>query len=146
MRIDLDDHESIEPSMAPLLDCIFLLLIFFLVATSFQQQQQEENPELQQLAIQLPDSAASLSAVSDTPEPLVIAIDYKGKLYMNNKRLSVTELHQMLKKQAATNPDRAIRIDGDRNTPLQHIVHLMDLCEFEGLTHIALRAASRAEY
>ena len=76
MRINLDDDESIEPSMAPLLDCIFLLLIFFLVATSFQQQKIEENPELQQLSIQLPDSAAAMSVAAGLPEPLVIAIDY----------------------------------------------------------------------
>ena len=146
MRINLDDDENMEPSMAPLLDCIFLLLIFFLVATSFQQQKIEENPELQHLSIKLPDSAAAMSVADGLPEPLVIAIDYKGHLYMNHNRLSVTELHQVLKEQAAANPDRRIRIDGDRNTPLQHIVHLMDLCEFEGLTNIGLRAASRAEY
>lgn len=146
MRINLNDEENVEVGMAPLLDCIFLLLIFFLVATSFQQQKIEESPEIQQLSIQLPDSAAAMSPNAESTEPLIIAIDHKGNLYMNHSRLSVNALHQVLKEQAAINPNRRIRIDGDRNTPLQHIVHLMDLCEFEGLTNIGLRAASRARY
>ena len=144
MRINLDDQENIEPSMAPLLDCIFLLLIFFLVATSFERQKNEEQ-EVQQIEIQLPDSAAALSA-TNAQDALVITIDYRGRLYFDNKRLNTTELHDLLKKQAAANPNRRIRIDGDRNTPLQHIVHLMDLCEFEGLTNVALRASSNARY
>lgn len=144
MRINLDDQENIEPSMAPLLDCIFLLLIFFLVATSFEKQKYEEQ-EVQQIQIQLPDSAAALAA-TNAQEALVITIDRNGRLYMDDNRLNTAELHELLKKQAAVDPNRRIRIDGDRNTPLQHVVHLMDLCEFEGLTNVALRASSNAHY
>jgi biopolymer transport protein ExbD len=31
-----------------------------------------------------------------------------------------------------------VRIDGDRRTPYQHIVHVLDLCQFEGLTQVSM--------
>lgn len=144
MRINLDDQESIEPNMAPLLDCIFLLLIFFLVATSFEQQKRDK--EIKELDFTLPSSAAAIEGAHNPDQMTVITIDRKGRLMLNNHRISTNELHAALKQLAATNPQTAIRIDGDRDTPLQHVVHLLDLCEFEGLNNIAVRAASDAEY
>lgn len=147
MRINLDDNESIEPNMSPLLDCIFLLLIFFLVATSFEKQKNDEKQKIKELFIQLPESAAALSNTAQAnQQPLVITINSRGKISFNDSSVSTNELHELLKNQAAKNPNRRIRIDGDRNTPLQHIVHLLDLCEFEGLNNIGIRAASSVEY
>ncbi|MGL1959070.1 MAG: biopolymer transporter ExbD [Colwellia sp.] len=149
MRINLDDNESIEPNMSPLLDCIFLLLIFFLVATSFEKQKNDEKQKITELIIQLPESATALSNAPQqqlSQQPLVITINHRGKILFNHSSISTNELHQLLKEQAVKDPNRRIRIDGDRNTPLQHIVHLLDLCEFEGLNNIGIRAASSVEY
>jgi biopolymer transport protein ExbD len=33
-----------------------------------------------------------------------------------------------------------VRIEGDGNAAYQSIVHVLDLCQFEGLTNIAMRA------
>jgi biopolymer transport protein ExbD len=47
-------------------------------------------------------------------------------------------LHGALKKEAAKNPQRPIRIDGDQLAKYQDIVHVLDLCQFEGFTQIAM--------
>ena len=144
MRINLDEAEQVEPSMAPLLDCIFLLLIFFLVATTFDKQKPENKVE--QLKITLPNSAAALADSTESLAELVIAVNRHGQFMVNNARVNVEQLHNVIKQQAANNPGIRVRIDGDRDTPLQHIVHLLDLCEFEGLNNIGVRAASNADY
>lgn len=141
MRINLGETENVEPNMAPMLDCIFLLLIFFLVATSFNKDE-NQTEEVQQLNIMLPDSAAAFKMGIDVEQPLVIGVNRKGQFFLNNKRVPVKKLHQVLKNQAAENPDKRIRIDGDKGTPLQHVVHLMDLCEFEGLNNIGIRTSA----
>jgi len=41
--------------------------------------------------------------------------------------------------EAARDPNRAVRIDGDTLVPYPDVVHLLDLCQFEGLTRVALR-------
>jgi biopolymer transport protein ExbD len=50
----------------------------------------------------------------------------------------VQGLHDVLKREAARDPQRRIRIDGDEQVPYQEIVHVLDLCQFEGFTNIAL--------
>lgn len=137
MRIQLGEQENLEPNLAPLLDCIFLLLIFFLVATTFEKQ--NENEQIEQLNIALPDSSAALTPIALETSPLVLGVDRRGRFYLAGHRISVGDLHQTLKQQAEKDPSRRIRIDGDKETPFQHIVHLLDLCEFEGLNNIGVR-------
>ena len=139
MRVNLGDKENIEPNLAPLLDCIFLLLIFFLVATTFDKKEQQQD-EVQQLNISLPESKAALSPLTVLSDPFVLGVDRHGKYYLAGKRVDVKQLHQAIKQQAQANPQRQVRIDGDKNTPLQYLVYLLDLCEFEGLTNIGVRA------
>jgi biopolymer transport protein ExbD len=70
--------------------------------------------------------------------PLVLAVDSRGKVYVGGERVTVQGLHDVLKREAARDPQRRIRIDGDEQVPYQHIVHVLDLCQFEGFTNIAL--------
>ncbi len=42
------------------------------------------------------------------------------------------------KQEAFSNPGRPIRIDGDEMARYQDIVHVLDLCQFEGFTRISM--------
>ena len=134
MRIYLGDEEPVEIGLAPLIDCVFLLLIFFLVATTFEKQQKEQ----QQLPIELPDSSASLSGGGAVSSNLVIGVDQRGNFHLGDQRLSVEDLYDRLEQVANDRPEQQIVIEGDRNTAYQHIVHLLDICQFVGLNHIRL--------
>ena len=61
-----------------------------------------------------------------------------GRVEVVSDRVSVQGLHDVLKREAARDPQRRIRIDGDEQVPYQEIVHVLDLCQFEGFTNIAL--------
>jgi len=141
MRIRDDDDESEVPevNMAPLIDCIFLLLIFFLL-TSTIQKNTDEKKEIQQLAFMLPESAAAADAPGE-PETLVIGVDDAGRAYVNGTRVSLEKLHRALREAAARRPK--VRIEGDERAAFEHIVHVIDLCEFEGLRDIAVRTRDK---
>lgn len=134
MRIYLGDEESVEIGLAPLIDCVFLLLIFFLVSTSFERQDREE----QELPIELPDSSASLSGGAAVSSDLVITVDRRGDFYVKDQRLAVEDLYDRLRHLANDNPKHKIVIEGDRRTAYQHIVHLLDICQFVGLNNVRL--------
>jgi len=137
MRIrDEEDDEAPEVSMAPLIDCIFLLLIFFLLTSSLQKTEDDREKAVQQLLIDLPEAAAAATAPAQG-EPLVIGVDQKGKFYVGNQRVGVEELHQVLRQAASKHPK--IRIEGDRQAAFEHVAHVIDLCQFEGLHDIAVR-------
>lgn len=135
MRIDLGHEEAPEIGLIALIDCIFFLLMFFMVATSFRQDE-VPKPE-KELPVLLPAAQASLEAPGANA-PLVLAIDRQGRVYVDGSRVTVQGLHDVLKREAARNAQRPVRIDGDEQTPYQHIVHVLDLCQFEGFTRISL--------
>jgi biopolymer transport protein ExbD len=139
MRIDLgQENDEPEIGLIALIDCIFFLLMFFMVATSFKQQVGQK--EARELPIVLPSSDASLRlAEATTAEPLVVGVDAQGQFYVGAQRLSVQQLHERLRAEARAAPHRPVRIEGDRRTSYQHIVHVLDLCAFEGLKQVSLR-------
>jgi biopolymer transport protein ExbD len=138
MRIDLGDDDPPDISLIALIDCIFFLLMFFMVATSFKHQ--DESQPLKDLPINLPKSAVSLDQATALPGVIVLGVDAKGGVYWDRQRVSLTDLRARLHDAAQRNPRQGVRIDGDALAPYQDVLHLIDLCQFEGLTQIAMRA------
>jgi biopolymer transport protein ExbD len=140
MRIDLGHDRDQEPeiSLIALIDCIFFLLMFFMVATSFKHQ--AEGRPLKELPITLPTSAVSLDRATASPEVVAIGVDAKGGVYWGSERVTPVELRRRLHEVAQRHPDQPVRIDGDVQAPYQEVIHLLDLCQFEGLTRISMRA------
>ena len=136
MRIDLGDDEQPEIGLIALIDCIFFLLMYFMVATSFRHPE-AKKPE-KELPIVLPTAQVSLDRATTAPAPLVIGVDAGGTAYIEGKEVSTQELHDLLKREAARDPARPIRIDGDQSTRYQDIVHVLELCQFEGFTKVAM--------
>ncbi len=132
MRIDLSDGDPMEVQMAPLIDCVFLLLIFFLVATTLKKIDRE-------LPLELPESAAAVAAPR-TADQLVISLDAGGRVYLDGSPATTGMLHDRLREVAAEDPSRKIRIEGDRAAPFEGLVEVLDLCNFEGLSNVRIRA------
>ncbi|MRW92045.1 biopolymer transporter ExbD [Duganella sp. FT80W] len=140
MRINLGEDEQPEIGLIALIDCIFFLLMFFMVATSFKQPTNlKKQPEL---PVTLPVSQVSLEPGESGPPPLVIGVDQDGKMFLDGAPVSTQILHGRLKQEAAANPGRRIRIDGDQLAKYQDIVHVLDLCQFERLTNISMHTRS----
>lgn len=136
MRINLGDDEQPEIGLIALIDCIFFLLMFFMVATSFRQQVGEKPQK--ELPVILPAAQMSLDRAVSSASPLTIGVDKQGKLYVDGSKVTVQGLHERLQQEAASNPGRPIRIDGDEMARYQDIVHVLDLCQFEGFTKISM--------
>ena len=138
MRIDLGDDEQPEIGLIALIDCIFFLLMFFMVATTFKQKETQHKDKA--IPITLPRSSATLDLADAAPDPLVIRVDRAGEVAIGEDKLSIEALHTRLSEEAHAHPGRPVRIEGDGNAAYQSIVHVLDLCQFEGLTNIAMRA------
>jgi len=136
MRINLGEDEQPEIGLIALIDCIFFLLMFFMVATSFKQQTEIEKRK--ELPVTLPSASASLISASASVAPLIIGVDKAGKFYLDGEVIGTQALHDRLRTEAARDATRNVRIDGDRFAAYQHIVHLLDLCQLAGITHISM--------
>ncbi|RZT05716.1 biopolymer transport protein ExbD [Duganella sp. CF402] len=140
MRIKSGEEEQPEIGLIALIDCIFFLLMFFMVATSFKQPAPLKKQA--ELPVSLPLSQLSLEPNEAGPAPLVIGVDRDGQLFLDGAPVSTQVLHGRLKLEAAADPGRRVRIDGDQSAKYQDIVHVLDLCQFERLTNIAMHTRS----
>jgi biopolymer transport protein ExbD len=139
MRVKRPDEEPFEIMLIPMIDCMLVIIIFFLVATTLKHRQEKELP------LELPKSAAALQ-VEQPPNLFVISVDKKGSIYLKAKerpeRVNYEQLHARVREAAAANPNQHVRIDGDRDARFEDIVHIVDLCQFEGLHNVGLHTKS----
>lgn len=123
-------EEEMEINLIPMIDIMLILLIFFMVATTIKHAEKA-------LPIELPSSAAAVDLkVQD--KLLVIGIDAAGTKYIGSERVTTDALHQRLRNAAAVDATQAIRVDADRQTPYEHLIEVVELCQFEGLRNVKL--------
>jgi biopolymer transport protein ExbD len=126
-----DDEDDVAVQMTPLIDCVFLLLVFFLVAATLKKPHKE-------LELQLPHSAAA-SVVASRYDTLIIEMDRKGDFYIDHEPMTKQLLNERLHVLAAETPERRVRIDADREAPVQFLVRLLDHLQFVGLDNVGVR-------
>jgi len=123
-------HQTPLP-VVPLIDCFVLLLVFFLTCASVTKPHKE-------VGIILPQSAAAADTVTKHTT-LVIEIAADGSLIYEQDLITPQLLQKKLREAAALDKERRIRIDGDRRVAFQYIVHVLDICQFEGLNNVGIR-------
>lgn len=128
MQIDLQEDESIEVQMAPLIDCVFLLLIFFLVATTLKKIERE-------LPLELPEAELAAREVQQS-DILTVSVDREGNLYLGADPATSGMVFDRFKAAAAEDPDQVVRINADRLSPWESILQVLELAKFEGLTNV----------
>jgi biopolymer transport protein ExbD len=142
MRVKKPEEEPFEIMLIPMIDCMLVIIIFFLVATTLKNRAKE-------LPLELPESAAALS-VEQPPDIFIIGVDKTGRAYLSTGDLmelvDVERLHARIREAARANPNQRVRIDGDRATPFEAIIHIVDLCQFEGLKNVGLHTRSESKW
>ncbi len=128
MRVDIQEDDSVEVQMAPLLDCMFLLLIFFLVATTLKKITKE-------LDVVLPESDAAIKA-REEPNTLVLGVDRMGNFYADAVPAGRETLLRELARAKAER--KLVRLDADEETEYKYVVEMIGLCHMRGINDIKL--------
>jgi biopolymer transport protein ExbD len=126
-----DKKQEIAVNLTPLIDVVFLLLIFFMVSTSFTRETQIE--------LELPK--ANVEPLENNIESLEISIDKEGRYFVNKKALvnkSIDTLKRAINTVLEKNPDIAVILSADANTPYQSVVTAMDATSQLGVTNLKM--------
>ena len=124
-------------SMAPMIDCVFLLLIFFMVSTTFSP--------IPGLRVQLPPPGKSSP---DKPKGLTVRIanpepgEDKGTMVLNDVVVQVEEMFN----QFINAPDEAknmLIIQSERDVLHEQIVQVMDIAKQSGIDKIGFAIVAR---
>ena len=102
---------------------MFLLLVFFMVSTTFAEQP----------GIKLELPAASTAEPSKL-QPLVLTIDKKGKMFLNDSPVGEAQLSSGLK--AAAKPGTTLVLKADKGVPYGYVIRAMDISRQSGVRRI----------
>ena len=129
MNLRPTPREPVDINLTPLIDVVFLLLIFFMVSTTFNRDSE--------LNIELP--AASADAQQQQIDAIEVAIDAKGRFYVNGRQLLNTQaktLRQALQAAAGDSDSPPIILSADAMTPHQAVVQVMDAARELGFVRL----------
>ena len=124
-------------SMAPMIDCVFLLLIFFMVSTTFSP--------IPGLRVQLPPPG---KPSPDKPKGLTVRIanpdpgENRGTMVLNDVVVHIEEMFT----QFINAPDESknmLIIQSERDVLHEQIVHVMDIAKQAGIDKIGFALVAR---
>ena len=119
----LDDKESAQIDLTPLIDVVFILLIFFILSASFSQD--EEIP------VDRPSAESGRSATEDS---FNITLDDKGQLWLKRRQISFAELSAEAKQHKGSD---AV-IQADTKVPTGDLIETIDLLRLAGVQNVSV--------
>ena len=114
-------------NVTPMVDVMLVLLIIFMVTMPLMVTGMKVN---------LPDSTSAKPL--DQKEPITITVSKDGQLQIGQDEVTRFELIATLKTLLGTDPDRVIRLRGDKETSFGAIVQVLDELSLNGLTRVAI--------
>jgi len=117
---------SLDLSIAPLVDIVFLLLIFFLLTSSFQ------NPAIQ---LTLPEAQ---SDSYQEKRPVTVSLDDNGRLFIDMEEVTMEEFPEKLAALMKQNDNRDIVFRGSKDLRYEQVLQIMGLAKKAGADSIDL--------
>ncbi len=123
-----------EINVTPFVDVMLVLLIVFMVTAPLLTVG---------VPVDLPKTEAKL--ISDPQEPLVISINAKGEIYLQESVIELENLVPRLLAITENKPDTRIFVRGDQSIQYGVIMQIMGTVNFAGFERVALIAETPRE-
>ena len=130
MRFRKSKIEEAGPSIAPLIDIVFLLLIFFMVTSHFDV--------VSGVRIRLPQVAKKL--FSEERNKIALVIDRSGQIYLEGKKLEPAALKIRLEQLSKESALIHLVLQADKDVKHGRVVQIMDLAKRAGIYSIIISA------
>jgi len=122
-----DQEPMAEINVTPFVDVMLVLLIIFMVTAPLLTQG---------IDIDLPKSSAA--DLTQNVEPMVISIRRNGSIFLQRKRVDITQLVAKVSAIRRNKPDLPIYIRGDANVRYARVAKVMGLLAQAGIEKVGL--------
>lgn len=116
MAIQTRNKRSTEFSMASMSDLVFLLLIFFMLTSTLVAPNA--------IKLLLP---ASNSRTIEQPPKIIISINQNLEYFLQGIQVNEVMLEKGLLEKLGGQESVSIRLEADKNIPVQHVVNVIDI-------------------
>jgi biopolymer transport protein ExbD len=127
MRIHDKPKRKVQINVTSLIDVLFILLIFFMVSSTFLEQ-----PGMK---LELPKAK---SAQVEQIENLIIYIDRRMQIFLNDKPVAVDRLENQLRETIADNESPTLVLRADKEVPHGLVVTIMDVAKQVGVKRLVV--------
>ena len=124
MRRRVEDLSTI----APLVDCVFLLLVFFLLTSTYMERGAIE--------VQLPRSRYSAAGEA---EAMTVTLAASGAVYVGGRRLALEDISENVR------GEKKVLVRADARVPLSLLVKVLDELKEAGVEDMDLRTLPEEE-
>ncbi len=114
-------------NVVPLVDVMLVLLVIFMVAAPILQQG---------VSIELPQAKAG--ALSGEEEQLVVTVDKKGTIYLNDNAIALADLGVKLEAVTRLRPDKQVFLRADRSVSYGQVVQVMAAVKAAGVQSLGM--------
>jgi len=125
-------NEGCDLDMTPMIDVVFQMIIFFIVTIKMDENINEE--------IRLEDAPEGPLATGEDPRTMVIEVDRRGWLSINNVQLNRSQLEGIISRRYNRFGNFPVVIRADRRAEHRHVRAVMDLCTNVGIWQIDFAA------
>jgi len=115
--------------VTPMVDVMLVLLVIFMVTAPLLTVG---------VPVDLPQTQAP--AINEPKEPLVITINSKGDVYLQNNQIDPKDLGARLVAVTNNNPNATIYVRGDRAIDYGRVLEVMGIVSSAGFTKVSLIA------
>ena len=123
-----------EINVTPLVDVMLVLLIIFMVTAPMMTQG---------LEVELPETTAK--SLRQKEEPLVVALNKEGHIYLNKVKVNSTLLKQQLRAMTEEEKKRPIYLKADKNVAYGMVVTIMGDIKESGFEKLGMITQPSAE-
>ena len=114
-------------NVVPLVDVMLVLLVIFMVTAPILQQG---------VSVDLPQAKAG--ALSGEDQQLVVSIDKKGSVFLNDNAIGVDELGAKLEAVVRLKPDKQVFLRADRGVSYGEVVRVMAAIKAGGVQSLGM--------
>ncbi len=114
-------------TIVSLVDILTMVLMFFVYTTTFKTAQE-------QVKIVLPTVGSSGEATAEVA-PVILAVDAKGDVYLDNQPIAVDALGEAVKKLAADKRPLQMKADTDAN--FGKVMAVLDALKLAGVSNVS---------
>jgi biopolymer transport protein TolR len=114
-------------NVVPLVDVMLVLLVIFMVAAPILQQG---------VSVELPQAKAG--ALSGEDQQLVVTIDKKGTIFLNDNAITLADLGPKLEAVTRLKPDKQVFLRADRSVPYGEVVQVMAAVKGAGVQSLGM--------
>ena len=121
-------------NVVPLVDLMLVLLVIFMVTAPILQQG---------VSVDLPQAKAG--ALTGEEEQLVVTVDKKGSVYLNDTPITFDQLGPKLEAVTKLRPDKQVFLRADRQVPYGEVVRVMAAAKAAGVESLGMITELPAE-